>query len=61
MSDTSAANLNAAFRLIDSITTIRGVLGAMVVDVNGDVVAQDFISQVDQERGWPIGAELYRY
>ncbi len=58
MSDTPAANLDTAFRLIDSITTIRGVLGAMVVDVNGEVVAQDFISQVDQERGWPIGAEL---
>lgn len=58
MTNAPAANLDTAFRLIDSVTTIRGVLGAMVVDVNGEVVAQDFISQIDQERGWPIGAEL---
>lgn len=58
MNNTSAANLETAYRLIDSITTIRGVLGAMVVDLNGEVIAQDFISQMDRERGWPIGAEL---
>jgi predicted regulator of Ras-like GTPase activity (Roadblock/LC7/MglB family) len=58
MSDTASTSLEIAFQLIDSITTIKDVLGAMIVDLEGEVIAQDFKSVDEQERGVPIAAEL---
>jgi len=45
MPETSAQNLEAAYRLIDSVTRMKGVIGAMLVDKSGEIVAQDFLSQ----------------
>ena len=58
MGDSPATSLDVAFRLIDSITTIKDVLGAAIVDETGAVVAQDFVSQDAQDRGWPIATEM---
>lgn len=58
MSETPAASLDAAFRLIDSVTTIKDVIGAMIVDVEGEVVAQDFMSQDVREQCWPTATEF---
>jgi len=55
---TASQTLEAAFRLIDTITRIKGVLGALLMDQNGDIIAQDFILQADQDRYEPFATDL---
>ncbi len=50
MSDAPTSTLETAFRLIDTVTRIKGVTGAILMETDGDVIAEDFLSQDDTER-----------
>lgn len=58
MSETTSQSLEAAYRLIDSITRLKGIIGALLVDKDGQVVAQDYQSQGQADRCVAFGTHL---
>jgi predicted regulator of Ras-like GTPase activity (Roadblock/LC7/MglB family) len=58
MSTTTSQALEVAFQVIDSMTRVRGITGAMLVDPEGQTIAQDFVSMADGDRLGPTGVKL---
>ena len=55
---TTSNDMKLAFRIIDGVTTIKGVTGAMLTDDNGALIAEDFASKDEQDWFLPLGTEL---
>jgi len=58
MNEPAAPSLEVAFQVIDAITRVKGVIGALLMDLDGQIIAQDFKSQDDQKHGWSAGKTL---
>jgi predicted regulator of Ras-like GTPase activity (Roadblock/LC7/MglB family) len=54
MTEPVAVDVVAAIRLIDSVTSIKNVLGAMIADDSGEIVAQDFVSPEVRGKAEPL-------
>ena len=58
MSDKTSDQMKTAFNVIDTVTLIRGVTGAMLIDGKGGLIAEDFASTHLQDACIAIGTEL---
>jgi predicted regulator of Ras-like GTPase activity (Roadblock/LC7/MglB family) len=58
MSESSTSTLDTAYRLIDSVTRIKGVSGAVLRELDGGALAEDFLSQEDADRCAEVSEEL---
>lgn len=49
MQETPSQSLEAAYRLIDSITRLKGVIGTLLLGKDAEVIAQDYVSSDHME------------
>ncbi|HQE61407.1 MAG TPA: roadblock/LC7 domain-containing protein [Candidatus Latescibacteria bacterium] len=58
MSGATPQALDKAFQVVDAVTRLKGVTGALLIDPDGSTIAQDFRSDDDLKRASAIGTTL---